>query len=143
MDSMYMAPPFLAVAGAQAEAVKQVEGFRRLLWDPKAGLFSHIWDDGRKAFERKAFWGVGNGWAAAGMARVIRALPDGLRADRKRLVGYVREVLDGCLETPASRRPIPRRRRRSEIVRRDQPLPDAGLYDLPGRQGRLAGEGLS
>ncbi len=97
IDSLYMAPPFLAVAGAPAEAVKQIEGIRRLLWDPKAKLFSHIWDDGRKAFERKAFWGVGNGWAAAGMARVIRALPDGLRADRKRLVGYVREVLDGCL----------------------------------------------
>jgi len=98
IDSMYMAPPFLAVAGAQAEAVKQIEGFRRILWNKPAKLYSHIWDDGRKAFERKAFWGVGNGWAAAGMTRVIRALPDGMRAERKRLVGYVREVLDGCLK---------------------------------------------
>ena len=98
IDSMYMAPPFLAVAGASAEAVKQVEGMRRLLWDSKARLFSHIWDDGKKAFERRAFWGVGNGWAAAGMTRVVKALPEGMKAERKRLAGYIREVLDGCLK---------------------------------------------
>ncbi len=98
IDSMYMAPPFLAVAGAPAEAVKQIQGFRRILWNKPAGLFSHIWDDGTKTFERKAFWGVGNGWAAAGMTRVIRALPESMKGEKKRLVGYVREVLDGCLK---------------------------------------------
>ena len=98
IDSMYMAPPFLAVAGAPAEAVKQVEGMRRLLWNKSGRLFSHIWDDGKKAFEREAFWGVGNGWAAAGMTRVLRALPESMKAERNRLVGYIREVLDGCLE---------------------------------------------
>lgn len=98
IDSMYMAPPFLAVAGAHAEAVKQVEGMRRLLWNGPASLFSHIWDDGKKAFERPAFWGVGNGWAAAGMTRVLRALPGTMKAERKRLAGYIREVLDGCLK---------------------------------------------
>lgn len=97
IDSMYMAPPFLAVAGEPAEAVKQIEGFRRILWNEQAKLFSHIWDDGKKAFERKAFWGVGNGWAAAGMTRVLRALPGGLKAEKKMLAGYIREVLDGCL----------------------------------------------
>ncbi|MGZ5469488.1 MAG: glycoside hydrolase family 88 protein [Candidatus Aminicenantales bacterium] len=98
IDSMYMAPPFLAVAGAPAEAVKQIQGFRRILWNKPAGLFSHIWDDGTKTFERKAFWGVGNGWAAAGMTRVIRALPESMKGEKKCLVGYVREVLDGCLK---------------------------------------------
>jgi rhamnogalacturonyl hydrolase YesR len=95
---MYMASPFLVVAGEPAEAVGQIEGFRRMLWNKKAKLFSHIWDDGKKAFERRAFWGVGNGWAAAGMTRVIRALPGSMRADLRRLTGYVREVVDGCLE---------------------------------------------
>lgn len=97
IDSMYMAPPFLAVAGAPAEAVKQVEGIRKILWNPSAKLFSHIWDDGRRAFERRAFWGVGNGWAAAGMTRVAQALPESMPADKKRLRGYIRDVLDGCL----------------------------------------------
>jgi len=97
VDSMYMAPPFLAVAGAPAEAVKQIEGFRRILWNPAANLFSHIWDDGKKDFERKAFWGVGNGWAAAGLSRVVRALPQTMASERRRLTGYLREVIDGCL----------------------------------------------
>lgn len=97
IDSMYMAPPFLAAAGEPAEAVKQIEGLRRILWDKGARLFSHIWDDGKKAFERQAHWGVGNGWAAAGMTRVLRALPGSMSADRQRLTGYVRDVVDGCL----------------------------------------------
>jgi unsaturated rhamnogalacturonyl hydrolase len=89
---MYMAPPFLAVAGASGEAIKQVEGLRRILWNRSAKLFSHIWDDGKKAFERKAFWGVGNGWAAAGMTRVLQALPDSMGSAKEGLIGYVRDV---------------------------------------------------
>jgi rhamnogalacturonyl hydrolase YesR len=97
IDSMYMAPPFLAVAGQPGEALRQVEGLRRRLWNAEARLFSHIWDEGRRQFVRKAFWGVGNGWAAAGMTRVRAALPAGQAAERERLAGYVRDVVDGCL----------------------------------------------
>ncbi|MBN1399590.1 MAG: glycoside hydrolase family 88 protein [Anaerolineae bacterium] len=97
VDSFYMAPPFLAVAGHPDEAVRQVEGFRRLLWDPSARLFHHQWDDDCADFARAAFWGAGNGWAAAGMARVIAALPPRMAADRQRLIGYVGELLEGCL----------------------------------------------
>jgi rhamnogalacturonyl hydrolase YesR len=92
-----MALPFLAAAGARGGG-EAGRGLRRILRDKPAKLFSHIWDDGKRAFERQAFWGVGNGWAAAGMTRVIRALPDSMASDRKRIVGYVREVLDGCLK---------------------------------------------
>lgn len=97
IDSAYMAPPFLAVAGSPDEAVKQIEGFRKLLWNRKRKLFSHIWDEGANDFYRKDFWGVGNGWAAAGMTRVIRALPKEMTAEKERLVGYVKDVIDGCL----------------------------------------------
>jgi unsaturated rhamnogalacturonyl hydrolase len=97
VDSMYMAPPFLAVAGRPAEAVQQVEGMRRLLWNGEKKLFSAIWDDGLNDFYRRDFWGVGNGWAAAGMTRVIRALPAEMKTARERLIGYVRDTLDGCL----------------------------------------------
>ncbi|MGD9346472.1 MAG: glycoside hydrolase family 88 protein [Candidatus Aminicenantes bacterium] len=97
IDSMYMAPPFIAVAGRPDEAVKQIEGFRKLLWNPEKKLFSQIWDDGLNDFDRKDFWGVGNGWAAAGMARVIKALPQNRMREKKRLVFYAREVIDGCL----------------------------------------------
>lgn len=97
IDSMYMAPPFLAVAGQHEEAVKQIEGYRRLLWNDKAKLFSHIWDDEKNDFGRKDFWGVGNGWAAAGMTRVLRALPESMAETKERLKIYIRDVIDGCL----------------------------------------------
>lgn len=97
IDSAYMLPPFLAVAGHPARAVQQLEGYRRLLWDGKKRLFAAIWDDDKKTFVNGAAWGVGNGWAAAGMARVIAALPATMADERKRLQGWTRELLDGCL----------------------------------------------
>jgi rhamnogalacturonyl hydrolase YesR len=98
IDSMYMAPPFLAVIGEPAEAVRQIDGMTRLLWDAKAGLYSQIWDDGKKSFHRAAHWGVGNGWAAAGAARVIAALPAEMTKERQRLVALVHDIIDGCLK---------------------------------------------
>jgi unsaturated rhamnogalacturonyl hydrolase len=97
IDAMYMAPPFLAVAGHFSEAVKQIMGVRELLWDREKRLYSHIWDDGQKQFARKGCWGVGNGWAAAGITRVISALPEMMAAEKALLIGYAREVIDGCL----------------------------------------------
>lgn len=97
VDAFYMAPPFLAMAGRPEEAVRQVEGYRRILRDTEKKLYSHIWDEDRQAFERRLFWGVGNGWAAAGMARVIQALPDAMKTEKNRIAGYVRELLDAAL----------------------------------------------
>jgi unsaturated rhamnogalacturonyl hydrolase len=64
---------------------------------PEKQLFAHIWDDGEGVFVREACWGVGNGWAAAGMTRVICALPATMMDKKRRLIGYVKAVLDGCL----------------------------------------------
>lgn len=96
IDSCFMAPPFLAVAGHPDDATKQIEGYRRTLWDEGKRLFHHQWDVDRKTFTRPAFWGVGNGWAAAGMTRVIRALPASMEEQKRTLAGYVKEVIDGC-----------------------------------------------
>ncbi|RPH61723.1 MAG: glycosyl hydrolase [Chloroflexi bacterium] len=98
VDAFYMAPPFLAVAGYPEEAVKQVVGYRSILFNPEKQLYYHMWDDDKQAFARKLFWGVGNGWAAAGMTRVIQALPAAMGMEKDLLVGFVREVLDGCLQ---------------------------------------------
>lgn len=98
VDAFYMVPPFLAVAGYPEEAFKQIMGYRRVLWDPEKKLFHHIWDEDLQQFERKFFWGVGNGWAAAGMTRVIRALPDSMPNEKDLLAGFVEEVIDGCLK---------------------------------------------
>ncbi len=96
VDAFYMVPPFLAVAGHPEEALKQVMGYREILLNQEKKMYYHIWDEDRQNFERGLFWGVGNGWAAAGMTRVIDALPGTMKAEKAMVAGFVKEVLDGC-----------------------------------------------
>jgi unsaturated rhamnogalacturonyl hydrolase len=98
VDAFYMLPPFLAVAGHPEEAVKQVNGYRKILLNPDKDLYYHMWDQDLQLYSRKLFWGVGNGWAAAGMTRVIRALPESMANEKKMIAGYIKEVVDGCLK---------------------------------------------
>ena len=86
VDSFYMLPPFLARAGRYDEAIRQLEGYWQALYNPESGLLSHQWDDGAGHFIRSAAWGVGNGWAAAGMTRVIALLPAAYEDARRRLI---------------------------------------------------------
>jgi rhamnogalacturonyl hydrolase YesR len=97
-DANYMLPPFLAAAGDYKEAIKQIDGFRKYLYHPKDRLYSHIWDDENKKFKREDFWGVGNGWSAAGISRVIHLLPDTMISEKKKLIIYVKDIVDGCLK---------------------------------------------
>lgn len=96
-DIMYMLPPFLAAVGLHQEAIAQIDGARGYLWDDKKSLLSHMWDCQKKTFVRKDCWGVGNGWSAAGITRVIRSLPESMHAEKKKLIGYVLGIVDGCL----------------------------------------------
>ncbi|KLO20169.1 glucosyl hydrolase family protein [Schizopora paradoxa] len=103
-DGIYMGPPALAFAGVHwgersliTEAVRQIKGYRKALWDEGSKLFSHIWNETSQSFERKAHWGVGNGWALAGITRVLLLLPEVLRTEREELLAYVNEGLDGVL----------------------------------------------
>jgi unsaturated rhamnogalacturonyl hydrolase len=97
VDAIYMAPPFLAVAGQPQEAVKQIVGYRKILLNPEKKLYYHIWDEDRQMFAREKLWATGNGWAAAGITRVIRALPESMQDEKRMLVDFVREVIDGVL----------------------------------------------
>jgi len=85
VDSMYMLPPFLARAGYYDEALKQLNGYWHALFLPEKGLLAHRWDDASKQFIRKDVWGVGNGWACAGMARVRALLPESYSKEKKLL----------------------------------------------------------
>jgi rhamnogalacturonyl hydrolase YesR len=96
-DINYMLPPFLAVAGKYDEAIKQIDGARACLWNADKKLFSHMWDCEKQTFPRKDCWGVGNGWSAAGITRVISFLPDSMQTEKKKLIGYVQDIIDGCL----------------------------------------------
>jgi unsaturated rhamnogalacturonyl hydrolase len=96
-DSNYMLPPFLASAEKYGEAVRQLEGVWGFLWNADKKLLSHMWDDKKKEFARQACWGVGNGWTAAGITRLLRALPASMREERTRLILHLHDLLDGCL----------------------------------------------
>ena len=96
-DSFHTTPPFLAYTGHPGEALVQIEGHWRRLWNPQSRLLAHIWDEKTQRLTDPNCWGGGNGWAAAGLTRVIRALPEDRAADKARLVGHLRELIDGCL----------------------------------------------
>jgi rhamnogalacturonyl hydrolase YesR len=97
-DATYMLPPFLAAAGNFQESLKQIDGYRKYLYNENDKLYSHMWDDEKKRLNRADYWGVGNGWSAAGMTRIIKMLPDSMAAEKKKLIGYTRDVIDGCLK---------------------------------------------
>ncbi|MDO4523427.1 MAG: glycoside hydrolase family 88 protein [Eubacteriales bacterium] len=96
-DSFYMLPPFLAAIGEYEESLKQIYGYLDALMDEKTHLISHRWNEKDKKFIRKAFWGTGNGWALAGIARVIDALPDTYGDKKDKLVGIAGTILDSVL----------------------------------------------
>jgi unsaturated rhamnogalacturonyl hydrolase len=95
-DASFMAPPFLALMGDFDEAVKQIEGFRKYLMDKEKKMYYHIWDEEKNEFARKLFWGGGNGWTAAGIAKIINLLPQNRKDLREKMAGYGKEVIDGC-----------------------------------------------
>jgi unsaturated rhamnogalacturonyl hydrolase len=95
-DINYMLPPFLAVAGKSDEAVKQIEGVKAMLWNPDKKMLSHQWDCDAQKFLLKDCWGVGNGWTAAGLTRVIRMLPASMQEQKSELLNYLKDIIDGC-----------------------------------------------
>jgi rhamnogalacturonyl hydrolase YesR len=97
IDALYMAPPYLCLAGYPKEAVKQIEGYRKVLWNKEKQLFSHRWHDEKKMFPNEKFWGVGNGWAMASFARIIDTLPENMQTERTTLIKYATENIEGCL----------------------------------------------
>lgn len=97
VDGMYMSPPFLCKYGDVEEALKQLRGYRKYLYHEEKHLLSHKWDDDLGRFDRALFWGVGNGWALAGLTRVIRMLGEAYAEDRKELISFLIDLLNGCL----------------------------------------------
>jgi rhamnogalacturonyl hydrolase YesR len=96
-DGNFTTPPFLAAAGRPDEAVVQLLGVHRRLWDAEKKLMHHRWSEKKQALVGPAFWGGGNGWTAAAFARVIRSLPADRVAEREQLAAMLKELLDGCL----------------------------------------------
>ena len=100
VDTVYMVVPVLVLAGRVDEAQRQLDGHERRLRDPATGLYAHMWDEDSATVTRAAFWGTGNGWVAAGLARALRLLGE---ADldggdfARRAAQQARELVDACL----------------------------------------------
>ncbi|KAF2437483.1 hypothetical protein P171DRAFT_437851 [Karstenula rhodostoma CBS 690.94] len=107
-----MVPPFLAYTGVATsnltlvkEAARQAKLYRDVLIQP-AGVWMHITGPEVQDYE---LWSTGNGWAAAGMARVLATLKKGPYArqtvgEQASLTGLIKEILDGvrALDTDES-----------------------------------------
>lgn len=98
VDSMYMLPPFLAAAGYYEEALLNCNGYFEALFDKNYMLMCHQWNDENKIFVRAKHWGVGNGWALSGLARMIDLLPPSFKKEREELVQKAGMLLGSVLK---------------------------------------------
>ncbi|KAJ6580863.1 hypothetical protein B0H19DRAFT_1112638 [Mycena capillaripes] len=107
-----MAPPFMAYYAADSgnatllqDTYKQCGLYRAVLQSPGGGLWAHI--VGPQAAD-PGHWATGNGWAVAGMARVLATL---LRAPAAQgtpwlagavadLSAWIKEILDAARAVP-------------------------------------------
>ncbi|KAJ4400196.1 hypothetical protein N0V91_008874 [Didymella pomorum] len=112
-DFVYMVPPFLAyygvythVADKLREAVEQCRLYYELL-STETGLWKHILTvgervQGEREEDDAGMWCTSNGWAAAGMARVLATivgsgLGEQLREEQRLLVEMVEGIVRGAL----------------------------------------------
>lgn len=98
VDSMYMLPPFLAAAGYYDEAIKQMNGYWEALFIEEKGLLGHRYDDELKLFQRDAVWATGNGWAIAGIARLIDLLPKRYEKEKAELVKKGLQLIESFMK---------------------------------------------
>ncbi|KAG8996815.1 hypothetical protein FRB93_000627 [Tulasnella sp. JGI-2019a] len=80
-DFVYMVPPFLAYYGAITgntsliqDAYTQISLYRSALYSKDASLWRHVYCPDDTNFNDTGHWSTGNGWAAAGMLRVLATM---------------------------------------------------------------------
>lgn len=117
-DFVYMAPPFLAyyaVATTNATLLKftiqQCGLYRQILQanistTGNQSVFQGIWEHiiGPNRYEPQ-FWSTGNGWAAAGMARVLATTlkwgpSSSWTVEQASLKLWIKEIIDGAMDSP-------------------------------------------
>ena len=96
-DSIYMLPPFLAAYKDYDECMKQIRGYRKVLWYKDKKLFAHRWSDDKNGFESDKCWGGGNGWAMASFAIIYELMPNNLQDYKKELASYLQELTEGLV----------------------------------------------
>lgn len=98
VDSIYMMPPFMAAAGYYEEAVKQINGYWKALYNPEIKMLDWIWNDEKKEFVRLRHRSICTGYAAVGMVKVAARLPESMKADKDDLMQKAKIVIDSILK---------------------------------------------
>ncbi len=99
IDGLYMVPPFLAIMGRLDDAVEQIHGYQKHLFDSESSLFFHIKDVEQDRFVRKVHWATGNGWALMGLTRVLEEAWRQKRFDiSDKLLKLTENLLTGMLK---------------------------------------------
>ncbi|KAJ4287373.1 hypothetical protein N0V90_012772 [Kalmusia sp. IMI 367209] len=105
-DFVYMVPPFLAYYAVATcdvsllkESARQVKLYRDVLIQP-SGVWMHITGPEVQDYQ---LWSTGNGWAAAGAARVLATLKkspyaEDTTAEQESLTSIIKSILDGAIE---------------------------------------------
>ncbi len=110
LDGLYMGLPFYVMYGKKfgepelaEDAVRQFENARANIYDEKAKLYYHAWDQSRKAFwcDKQTglspnFWSRSLGWYVMAAADVYEYLETD--DQRERLARIWREALEGIVE---------------------------------------------
>lgn len=113
---MYMTPPFMAYYAADTgnwtllnDTVNQCTYYRQVLKANITTSYKGVWEHivGPQSPE-PGLWSTGNGWAAAGMTRVLATVikapisishPSWRTIIIARLTGYIKEIIDGAMGT--------------------------------------------
>ncbi|KAF8067998.1 Six-hairpin glycosidase-like protein [Lyophyllum atratum] len=112
-DFVYMAPPFLAYYAADSsnetllhESVKQCGYYRQVLQSNTTTSYKGVWEHiiGPQS-QDTGLWSTGNGWAAAGMTRVLATVMKAPVAEGTAwrqgaiddLTHWILEILDGVI----------------------------------------------
>ncbi|KZT64678.1 Six-hairpin glycosidase [Daedalea quercina L-15889] len=105
-DAVYMIPPFLAYYGVLTgnqtlveEAYNQIKAYREILFNSTTSLWQHILL-GDNGIVDPDYWATGNGWAAAGILRVLATIKrsqyaDSMASELNDLLNWVVEIHDG------------------------------------------------
>jgi rhamnogalacturonyl hydrolase YesR len=99
-DSLYMAPPTLALLSVATGDPRYAREMNRLWWKTSDYLYDlseqlyyrdSRYFNPREANGKKVFWSRGNGWVLAGLANVLKTLPDNFE-DRPSLEQQFKEM---------------------------------------------------
>ena len=113
-----MAPPFIAYYGAYQQfdaqiyllqtAYDQCRLYRQYLQDTSTKLWRHI-ELGSNSTQDNNLWATGNGWAAAGMLRVLQTIrlsdaSESFIDEQNDLLNWIEEIVDAswCYQVNAT-----------------------------------------